>query len=394
MHIAAPRIGVVGILLVLLVPAAMVTAQPAEESQPPPVESFRFDVTPSGADPQADGDDRTLWDALGENMRVNVDVISRIGFTRRRSEPEFLNALGLDIHTVVSDSEGDIGTLLLQPYLVRRDNFFERTVTIDGNDAFIIELHDFYFNLTRWGRGRTNFKIGHFDVPFGLEPRTDTHFTLRRLIPLHDVGFKKDWGVSINGSPPAFDYEVSLTRGTGMDLTDLGRDPYLVAGRIGTPSEENRVMGLSAFYGEVIDNHGGHRVDEGDPRGDVREPDGFVRRLRVGVDFSQIMGQFELKGELSGGRDFEQEVFNSILEVNWTSADGKLTAYLQGVYLGQDGHLGWDADARTRAGVLWGINSKWSVSAEWTHELYRYFQEVGGTHVPDDLFSFQIRMLF
>ena len=62
--------------------------------------------------------------------------------------------------------------------------------------------------------------------------------------------------------------------------------------------------------------------------------------------------------------------------------------------LGQDGHLGWDADARTRVGVLWGINSTWSVSAQWIHELYRYVQEEGGTHVPDDLFSFQIRMIF
>ncbi len=190
MHIAVPRIGVAGILLALLVATAMVTAQTADESRPIREEPFTIDATTPSADSEAGGDHRTLWDALGENMRVNVDAISRIGFTRRRSEPEFLNALGLDIHKFVSDSEGTIGTLLLQPYVVRRDNVFERTVAIDGNDAFIIELHDFYFNLTRWGRGRTNIKFGHFDVPFGLEPRTDTHFTLRRLIPMHDAGFK------------------------------------------------------------------------------------------------------------------------------------------------------------------------------------------------------------
>ena len=69
-----------------------------------------------------------------------------------------------------SDDEGDIGTLLLQLYVVRRDNQYSRFFRMNNDDAFVIELHDFYFNLTRFGRGRRNLKIGHFDVPFGLEP--------------------------------------------------------------------------------------------------------------------------------------------------------------------------------------------------------------------------------
>ncbi len=386
--------GLAPLITLLLAPAAIVTAQPAGDGQPPSEESFGFDGAQTWADLDDAGDDRTLWDSLVDNMRLNVDLIANVGFTRLRTEPQFLNALGLDFHTVVSGAEGDIGTLVLQPYVVRRDNIYERYVPVNGNDSFALELHDFYFNLTRWGRGRTNIKVGHFDVPFGLEPRTDTHFTLYQLIPLHDVGFKKDWGIALNGSPPSFDYEVSLTTGTGMDLTGLSRNPYLIAGRIGTPSEKNFVLGLSAFYGEVIDEHGTHRVDEGDPLGEVREADGFVRRLRVGVDFSQIMGQFELKGEFSGGRDFEQDIFNTILETDWTSSDGKLQVYLQGIYLGQDGHLGWDADVQTRLGVVWKIDEKWSLSAQWTHEFYDYVEEEGGVHVPDDFFGFQVRVVF
>ena len=84
----------------------------------------------------------------------------------------------------------------------------------------------------------------------------------------------------------------------------------------------------------------------------------------------------------------------TILETDWTSSDGKLQAYLQGIYLGQDGHLGWDADVQTRLGVVWKIDEKWSLSAQWIHEFYDYVEEEGGAHVPDDFFVFQVRVVF
>ena len=381
-----------GILLL----AAHLTASTAALGQPVPPEEESFSLeTALGDQTPFDQGGRSFWDGLGENLRINVDVVTRVKTTRRRGEAEGLVAVGLDIHKVFSDAQGDIGTLLLQPYLLRRDNVNPRPIEFpDGDDSFALELHDFYFNLTRWGRGRTNIKIGHFDVPFGLEPLYDTHFTIHQFIPMHDAGFKKDWGVSLNGAFPEFDYEVSVTTGTGMDLTGLDRDPYLVAGRIGTPSDRNRVLGLSALYGEVIDEHGIHRIDENDPLGDVRELDGFVRRLRVGFDFTQIVNEFTFKGEVSGGRDFEQEVFNTLLEVSWTSPDDTLTAYLQGVYLGQDDHLGWDENVRTHLGALWKIDHQWKLSTEWVHDLRSWAENKGGVHINDDEFKFQLRVTF
>ena len=146
-------------------------------------------------------------ESFSDNLRLNFDYITRVETTSKRGEAAFINAIGLDIRKVFSDDEGDIGTLMMQPYIVRRDNQYSRLYVKNNDDAAVLELHDFYFNLTRYGRGQTNFKIGHFDVPFGLEPNVDTHFTLRQLIPLHDAGFKKDWGFSLNGTPPDFDYE-------------------------------------------------------------------------------------------------------------------------------------------------------------------------------------------
>ena len=58
-----------------------------------------------------------------------MDIIARGGYFARREQPQGLFAVGLDIHKVFSDEQGDIGTLLLQPYVVRRDNQFARPIS-------------------------------------------------------------------------------------------------------------------------------------------------------------------------------------------------------------------------------------------------------------------------
>ena len=95
---------------------------------------------------------------------------------------------------------------------------------------------------------------------------------------MHNAGFKKDWGFSLNGALPKYDYEVSVTTGTGKDMTGLDRDPYLFAGRIGTPADQNTTFGVSGLYGRVVDRHGAHRV-AGPPHGEWL-PGRFRRRLR------------------------------------------------------------------------------------------------------------------
>ncbi len=391
--------------LLVQLPAAV--AQDTDESAPPdaaPTETAPPDAAPAAQEQElvfpateefrGIPQDQSFWDKAGENLRVNVDIIGRVGYSRRFREASYLGAIGLDVHKVFSGEKGDFGTMVLQPYLVGSDNLYERFVPIDGNNAGVVQLHNFYFNLTRWGRGRTNFKIGHFDVPFGLEPINDTHWTLHQFIPMHDAGFKLDWGLSLNGSLPEFDYEVSLTNGTGMDLSDQGHSTYLVAGRIGTPTEENFVLGFSTLYGEVADSHGVHRFDEGDPGGDFRKLENWVRRLRVGMDVTQILGQFELKGEFTGGYDFDQPVTNSLVELGWVTPDEKVWAYLQGVLLYQDGHFGWSADFDTRLGFRWKFAEHWSFSGQWIHEWHSYVQQRRGEHSTDDFLALQLRVTF
>lgn len=384
---------------ILTVTNSFATAQETPEpSRVPDEVELNLEETVLGLDPAAaDDDSPSLLNDLTDNLRTNIDIIARIQTTSRREEVESLFAIGLDMRKVFSDEKGDIGTAVLQPYLIRMDNAYmmpTRMITTDQNDEFSVQLHDFYFNYTRRGRGRTNVKVGHFDVPFGIEPLVDTHFTLRQYQAMHDAGFKKDWGAELNGVLPDFDYAVSVTTGTGMDLTGLDKDPYLFAGRIGTPSDRNTILGVSALHGEVIDDHGAHRVDEGDPRGDFRQIEDMVRRWRVGLDGTHLMGQWTLRGEAAGGEDFDQAVFNGLGEIEWTNRNEMFSAYLQGRYNGQDGFDGWDEDVQSRLGLKWRLNTTFALSAQWIHEFAHYAEEKGGTHRIEDTFTIQLRARF
>ena len=96
------------------------------------------------------------WNSLRENMRLNTDFVSRFETNSGANSFSALNALGLDFHSVAATETGNIGTFVLQPYLVRRDRARPVMPHLESPNDWEVELHDFYFNLTRWGRGRTN----------------------------------------------------------------------------------------------------------------------------------------------------------------------------------------------------------------------------------------------
>ncbi|MCZ6834716.1 MAG: hypothetical protein O7G85_02985 [Planctomycetota bacterium] len=343
-------------------------------------EDFTFDT---GGDDQASN-------FLTENLRVGIDLLTRFETTRERDQNGWLHAFGLDIHKVISDDQGDIGTLLLQPYAVRRDSL-PLPNHVDEDHRWEFEAHDFYFNLTRFGQGRTNIRIGHFDVPYGLEPYVDTHFTLRQFAPMQNIGTKKDWGISLNGTLPDFDYEVALTRGSGVEYVDKSHN-YVVAGRIGTPADENFVIGFSAMYAEIIDPMHVMRYRMGLPMSEMmmfNPKHDIIRRHRFGVDVTSVQGQFTLRGECSVGEDFDQDVILALVDIEWTNPDGTWKAWLQGFYWAQDGTTGWDADVTMRTGVNWNFASPWTLSAQLTHDFESYLNRV-----DDTIFTAQLRRTF
>jgi len=374
--------------------------QPEDEEESFGIESELEEPEKDGKSSEADGKDGA-WGKLKENLRLNLDLISRVETTRRRGKAATLSAIGLDLHKVFSDDEGNIGTLLLQPFIVRRDNALPLPRHVERDDDWEVEFHDFYFNLTRWGKGQSNFKVGHFDLPFGLEPQQDTHFTLRQLIPFQNLGSKKDWGVSVNGSLTKLDYEVSLTTGSGFEL-HTSTESWALTGRIGTPAEQNLVVGLSGFVGEVLPAMGGMQRMRGR---------NVFRRSRVGLDSTWIIGQLTLDGEVSYGRDFRDNKLNALGEVRWSLPGSTLTTYVQGVYLGGERsmrmrmqmtgpmgmmmtrvttrRLGWDEQVLVRGGLRWELVKDVSVGAQVSYDL----ATVSGRR-PDAKFSLQLNIRF
>ena len=323
------------------------------------------------AEPIGEVSSLNWWTSLRENMRLNTDFVSRFETNSGANSFSTLNALGLDFHSVAATETGNIGTFVLQPYLVRRDRARPVMPHLEGPSDWEVELHDFYFNLTRWGRGRTNVKIGHFDVPFGLEPMTDTHFRIYQLMPMENLGMKKDWGVSLNGVLPKFDYEVALTRGSGFQY-DARDGNYAVAGRIGTPSDRNFAVGIAAFEGRVLHQRRGL----------------IVPRKRVGFDATWILGQFTLKAETSVGKDFDRGVFQTLGELDWLNLDGRLEAYVQTIYRRRRMPSGWTEKVAPRVGVNWLMSRSWSIEAQYGPEMVMM-----ATRPEDYEFRVQLRFL-
>ena len=169
------------------------------------------------------------------------------------------------------------------------------------------EFHNVYANF-KLNRGRSNIKLGHFDVPFGLEPLLDTHPTLLQTQARKNIGFKRDWGLSVNGALPSFDYEVSATLGCGGVKKIWRKDgSYLLSGRIGTPTSEDLQHGFSLLYGNVLPALYDEYLFES-----------TVSRKRIGLDSQYSYRSYLFKAEVAYGKDEEFDVLSSFLEVDYT----------------------------------------------------------------------------
>lgn len=257
-----------------------------------------------------------------DNAIIKREIIFGATWSDEKNKITDMQSIGLEVLKRFSDKKGDWASLFVQFH-------------VDTAAHWDYELHDAYFKYTGPYRGRFFLKVGHFDVPFGLETNVDTHMTLVQLMSMRNVGFKRDWGISAGGQLDDLDYEFALTRGMGKEYNERGEN-YLISGRIGTPADENFSIGLSALYGQVIDPMAVMRASKmGAPTtwfGRTEKPgDDIVRRHRVGADFIALSGPYTFKGEISYGKDINLEVINSILEVDYLfpDTDGRLEGIAQ-----------------------------------------------------------------
>lgn len=214
------------------------------------------------------------------------------------------NSVGFEHYGKFSSQYGDYLTTDLQ---VR----FAYDSTEGLADAWGFEFHNAWAEYR--ANGEFKIKAGHFDPPFGLEPVVDTHGTILQTLAERDIGFKKDWGVSLRGSFAQFDYEVAYSLGSGMSFWHRD-DSFLVAGRLGSVPVNNFQYGISGLIGNVLKTKGMSTL----PRNGLLS-NKSVFKERVGFDCQYTCSSFLLKGETAYGVNDGKNVMGYMVEADFTA---------------------------------------------------------------------------
>lgn len=299
------------------------------------------------------GGESEWLESFGENLRVTLDLSTRVLYNTNTQRNFYAQFIGLDVHKVFTGPDGDMGTLLLQPYLTRLDDFVAHPGFYESGDDWELVYRIFNFNYTGLSRGGFNIRVGHMEIPFGLEHVVNTNGTLRDYIHGRNMGVKADWGVSLNGELPSYEYEVALTRGSGNEYSSRG-DPFIFAGRIGTPRAKSLSFGLSAMHGKTQS---------------AAETDNTIERTRFGVDVIWETGPFTVLSEFSFGDNQGTDLYNTIFEIDWHNDDETWLIYNQFQIFGTDFATGWDDNIINIFGIRWAPDSHWALSAQWSQDL-------------------------
>ena len=315
--------------------------------------------------------DKTVANKTGpsgwqDNLRKAIDVSLRPVYSGPSGDFGAVTVVGLDLLKVFTSDEGDWGVLTLQPYFTRIDNFDPLNLSVfDDRHDFELVYRICNFNYTGRGKGKSNFRVGHFEVPFGLEHVINTNGTIRDFTHLLNIGFDSDWGVSMNGESNGIEYELGLTRGSGNNFRSRD-DPYIVAARVGTPRSDPVAIGVSALHGEVL---------QFDAAG------GTSRRTRVGIDGVWADEKLIWLGELSAGFEDLNRAYTGLIEADWYNRDESLLIYNQFVVRGIGPATGWDHEVRNSIGFRRQCNSQWAISGQVSHFFDRLSTASRGTEI-------------
>ena len=212
-----------------------------------------------------------------------VDLNTRVVYRPSSGPPGVLGWIGLDYVEELTFGDGrSIGTLLLQPFLLRADGLPGTPPIFDGPYDWQLQWRYVSLDVTRWEHRGVSWLTGHFELPFGLDRQIDTNGTLRQYTNGRNLGLKTDWGTSLHGERAGVDYQVALTRGSGNDYRSKDGN-YAFALRVGNSLEENFSYGFSFMDASL----------SASPKPD---------RTRFGADFRWRRPGFSLLGEASFGQ--------------------------------------------------------------------------------------------
>ena len=297
------------------------------------------------------------------NLRWDLDLSHR-ALIDEDGDVGYFGALGLDVRNVFAGAGGsDIATVILQPYLLRGDGLSPRPGIFSDDHDYALQWRIFNANVRLLDSGAANLRVGHFELPFGLEQNLDTNGTLRRTPHAQNFGFVADWGATLNGELEALDYELGWSRGSGNEYLDRGGDGVL-SGRIGTPREGTTVLGASFVHGDFL-------------RGATT-----VRRTRTAVDWTTLWRAWTFQAEASHGRDSAAlDTSRLLVEANWTNPHETHLAWFQLLHTTFDRSGDHDTESEARLGYRARVSRNWTLSAQLTQPL----DQPSGGGVPTSL---------
>jgi hypothetical protein len=312
------------------------------------------------------------------SLELAFDLSMRIVEKSGGSGTGHVNWVGIDLVDRLTWDGLPLASVIFQAYAIEAKDLPATPIIFDEPRDWQLQWRFVYLDFDRWAHKGFSWKVGHFQVPFGLEWINDTTGTLRQYTNAKNLGVKADWGMSGHGTRNGLDYEVALTRGSGNEYRDVD-DNHVFAVRIA--AHPSRVFSYGVSFLDA--NLTGQDAPVG--LGAFPKPD----RMRYGIDGRWTFPSVQLLGELSSGKNDDLEVWSGLIEANLTNSDERDLAYIQTVGAGTKGASGWDERILVNLGVKRLIGPSLSLEAQWTHDL-----EVPGNGALGDTGVLQMRYRF
>ena len=278
---------------------------------------------------------------------------SRDRWVGKSSEQE--NSVGFEDYRKFSSDYGDYLTTDLQ-VRVGYDSLK------NAQDSWGIQVHNAWllYKLSP----ESKLRLGHFDPAFGLEPQLDTHGTILQTLIIKDIGFKKDWGVGLEGNIAEFDYKTALQLGSGMSIYRQDNS-YLWTLRAGSPKTRNFQYGVSFLYGRTLESMSMRTW----PRDDLLSGQAVLMK-RVGLDSQYLFGPCLFKGEVAYGQNDREDVLGYLAEMDYTlPRNQNLELELQCQSWAKDLGKSSTEDSTLTTGISYKFSQKTTLRAAFSHDF-------------------------
>ena len=311
-------------------------------------------------------------------MNLAFDLNSRIVVREGKDEPGFVNWFGIDFVDQIDWNGLPLASVIMQAYAVQVVDLPKTPIIFDDPKDWELQWRFVYLDFDGFAHKGYSLKVGHFQVPFGLEWNSDTTGTLRQYTNAKNLGVKADWGVSVHGTRSGFDYELSLTRGSGNEYRDVG-DNHVIAARVGSRFGDTLSWGLSYLDANL--------TGQDAPIGMTSFP--APQRERWGMDVALTHTKTQWLAEYSRGTNGSQGVRTSLVEFNIEEPTDRNLTYIQLTGSGVHSETDLNMTLQSNVGYKKYLGPNLSLEVQWTHDI-----ELPGAAKPGETGVFQVRYRF